>query len=145
MSDLQHPELVALAIAMVDKLFQVEKERVLDAEGVRLHPSEIHLLLFLEDHPDANAKEIADRFSVTKGAISQTLARLERKEVLRRHRRDDAPTEIRVGLTRKGERLMAEAVKVKEAAEARFDEDFAALTEAERRGVTRFLRRVVDR
>lgn len=145
MRSLKHPELVSLALAMVDKLFQVEKERVLEADGVRLHPSEIHLLLFLDDHPDANAKEISDRFSVTKGAISQTLGRLERKGVVLRNRREEAPTEIRVDLTRKGERVMAKALAVKRAAEVRFDEDFSALTDAERQGVERFLRRVVER
>jgi DNA-binding MarR family transcriptional regulator len=70
---------------------------------------------------------------------------LERKGVLLRHRRPEAPTELRIDLTGKGERLLARAQEVKEAAERRFDEDFSALTGVEREGVARFLRRLVGR
>jgi DNA-binding MarR family transcriptional regulator len=99
MKKLKHPELVELILAVVDKILHVEKGRVLEAEGVKLHPSEIHLLLFLHAHPHANAKEIAHRFSVTKGAVSQTISRLEAKGVLTKERNPEAQTELALSLT----------------------------------------------
>ena len=63
MAALQHPDLVGLIMAAVDKILHVEKGQVLEAEGIKLHPSEIHLLLFLHARPDANASEIAERFN----------------------------------------------------------------------------------
>jgi DNA-binding MarR family transcriptional regulator len=140
MTELEHPRLVALIMQAVDRLLQVEKEQVLEAEGVRLHPSEIHLLLFLDSKPEAKGTEIAERFSVTKGAVSQTLARLESKGVLKRQRREGAPTELSIELTTKGEALMARALEIKGAAEGRFDALFSALSEPEREAVGRFLR-----
>jgi len=142
MATLEHPKHVDLLLQMVDRFLQMEKEQVLEAEGVRLHPSEIHLLLFLDARPAANATEIADRFSITKGAVSQTLARLESKGVLVRRRREETPTEISIELTGKGKILMDRALEIKAAAEARFDRLFSGLSVAEREAVVRFLEMV---
>ena len=69
MAELKHPELVALILAVVDKILHIEKGQVLEAEGVKLHPSELHLLLFLHARPDVNAKEIAERLSITENTV----------------------------------------------------------------------------
>ena len=113
------------------------------AEGIKLHPSELHLLLFLDARPGANASEIASRFNVTKGAVSQTLSRLERKGVLTKGRNPDSQTELILSLTRKGNRVMAEALRLKEAAEEKFDAHLSDLTEGERVAVGRFFQRLV--
>lgn len=142
MSSLNHPELVELILAAVDKILHVEKSQVLEAEGVTLHPTEIHLLLFLHARPRANAREIAERFSVTKGAVSQTLSRLEAKGVLMKDRNPESPTELTLSLTEVGERLMACVLEVKDAAARRFDTHLAAMTEADRKAVGRFFGRL---
>jgi DNA-binding MarR family transcriptional regulator len=142
MSTLTHPDLVGLIMAAVDKILHVEKGQVLEAEGIKLHPSEIHLLLFLNAWPGANASEIAARFNITKGAVSQTLSRLERKGVLTKGRNPESQTELILSLTRKGDRVMAEALRLKEAAEEKFDAHLSALTEEERVAVGRFFQRL---
>ncbi len=142
MNSLRHPDLVGLIMAAVDKILHVEKGQILEAEGIRLHPSEIHLLLFLHARPAANASEIAARFNITKGAVSQTLSRLERKGVLTKDRNPDSQTELILSLTRSGDRVMAEALRLKEAAEEKFDAHLSALTENERIAVGRFFRRL---
>jgi DNA-binding MarR family transcriptional regulator len=138
MGTLKHPDLVALILASVDKLLHVEKGRVLEAEGVKLHPSEIHLLLFLHIRPEANAKEIGERFSVTKGAVSQTLSRLEAKGVLTKDRNPESQTELSLSFTEKGSRLMVQVLRVKEAAEERFDAHVSALSEEDRGAIRSF-------
>jgi DNA-binding MarR family transcriptional regulator len=140
MTSLGHPELVGLIMAAVDKIIHVEKGQVLEAEGIKLHPSEIHLLLFLHGRPGANASEIAERFNITKGAVSQTLSRLERKGVLTKDRNPESQTELVLNLTPKGDRVMVEALRVKEAAERKFDGHLMTLTEEERAAVGRFFR-----
>lgn len=144
MKKLKHPELVELILAVVDKILHVEKGRVLEAEGVKLHPSEIHLLLFLHAHADANAKEIAHRFSVTKGAVSQTISRLEAKGVLTKERNPEAQTELALSLTTTGRRLLPHVLRVKEEAEGRFDAHLSTLSEADRDAVRRFFRSLIQ-
>jgi DNA-binding MarR family transcriptional regulator len=144
MKKLSHPELVELILTAVDKILHVEKGRVLEAEGVKLHPSEIHLLLFLHANPEANAKEIAQRFSVTKGAVSQTLTRLESKGVLAKGRNPEAQTELALSLTAAGRRLMPHVLRVKAAAEQRFDAHLSGLSEGEREAVQRFFRSFLE-
>ncbi len=140
MAKLNHPGLVAEILSAVDKILHVEKDRVLKSEGVSLHPSEIHLLLFLHSRPDANAKEIGERFSITKGAVSQTLSRLESKGVLTKGRNPESQNELTLVLTGKGTRVMADVLQLKERAERRFDALLAELTEADRAAVGRFFR-----
>jgi DNA-binding MarR family transcriptional regulator len=140
MTTLEHPGLVSLIMAAVDRILHVEKGQVLEADGVKLHPSEIHLLLFLHARPRANASEIAERFSITKGAVSQTLSRLEKKGVLIKERNPESQTELVLSLTEKGGGVMAEALRLKEAAERKFDIHLSALTDDERMAVARFVR-----
>jgi len=144
MAKLNHPDLVASILAFVDKLLHVEKGQVLDAEGVKLHPSELHFLLFLHARPDANATDIARRFSVTKGAVSQTLSRLEAKGVLTKARSNDSGGALSITLTDLGEKLMPKVLGLQEAAAQRFDAHLASLTEADRQAVGRFLRSLTE-
>ena len=98
MSTLKHPALVAQVMATIDKILHMEKGMILEEGGVKLHPSEIHLLLFLHLRPRANASEIARHFSVTKGAVSQTLSRLARKGVLIKGRNPGRQAELDLSL-----------------------------------------------
>jgi DNA-binding MarR family transcriptional regulator len=126
-------------MATIDKILHVEKGILLEEEEVKLHPSEIHLLLFLHARPESNATDIAHRFSITKGAVSQTLSRLERKGVLTKGRNPGNPAELNLSLTGIGERLTARAVEMKAAAEQNYDQQLSDLDQPGRDAVRRFL------
>lgn len=49
-----------------------------------LYPSEIHLLCFVDQNPDNNITEIAQKLGVTKGAVSQVISKLEKKGVIKK-------------------------------------------------------------
>ena len=129
-------------MATIDKILHAEKGLVVEAEGVKLHPSEIHLLLFLRDHPSANATQIAQRFSVTKGAVSQTLSRLEKKGVLIKGRNPESQTELGLSFTPRGRKTMGRLVRMRNAAQRGHDEYFQSASETERRAIRRFLESV---
>jgi DNA-binding MarR family transcriptional regulator len=139
MRKLNHPGLVAQVMATIDKILHMEKVMLLEEEEVKLHPSEIHLLLFLHARPESNATDIVRRFSVTKGAVSQTLSRLERKGVLIKGRNPKSQTELDLSLTKLGEKLTARAVEMKAAAERHYDQQLSDLDEPGRDAVQRFL------
>lgn len=67
-----------------------------------LHLSEIHLIEFIGGHPDLYVSEIAREKKVTKGAISQTLRRLERKNLIRKRPDAGNHTRVVVSLTEAG-------------------------------------------
>jgi len=50
--------------------------------GVPVHRAEIHVIKALGDHPGIQVTELARRLGITKGAISQTIARLVAKELV---------------------------------------------------------------
>ncbi len=72
--------------ALIDAILNLEKGRTFQIRGQRIYPSEVHLLLNLADRPEANATDLASRQGLTKGAISQTLSRLETKGLLVKNR-----------------------------------------------------------
>ncbi|MVB12171.1 MarR family protein [Caprobacter fermentans] len=67
-----------------------------------LYHSEIHLLAFLKDHPDFHPAEIARSLSLTRGAVSQTLARLEAKGFIRKRQDPECCRCVLLSLTEKG-------------------------------------------
>ena len=57
-------------------------DRFKEISSQKLYPSEIHLLLLIDAQSQLNATGLAERLGLTKGAVSQTLTRLEKKGVL---------------------------------------------------------------
>jgi len=88
---------------VVNKTIFAGRRRVVSLDGVRLHPSEVHLILVIADGA-VNATRIAERLGVTKGAVSQTLSRLEGKGMIVKERDPHNQNELVLSLTGPGER-----------------------------------------
>lgn len=85
----------------------VEKEKVprnLDS-GELLYRIEIHVIVAIAENPDINLTGLAAILGVTKGAISQKVKILEKKEYIKRFRKTDNQKEIIFKLTEKGKRV----------------------------------------
>jgi DNA-binding MarR family transcriptional regulator len=67
---------------VINKVLFMKKKSLFEYAGTKFYPSEVHLMLVIRDAGATNATKIADRLGVTKGAVSQTLSRLEKKGVL---------------------------------------------------------------
>ncbi|AND86271.1 MarR family transcriptional regulator [Clostridium tyrobutyricum] len=67
-----------------------------------LHLSEIHLIEFIGNNENLSVSEIARRRNVTKGAISQTLIRLEDKKLVIKALNSKNKSQIIISLTEKG-------------------------------------------
>ena len=87
-------------------------------------------------HEGITQQELADRLLVTKGNISQLIARMERRGLIRRRQAGRA---MRLHLTEDGRRLRDKAVPAQEALVVRH---FASLTPDETRALHSLLRRV---
>lgn len=67
---------------VINKILFLKKKSLFQFQGVNFYPSEIHLMLVISGESATNATQMARQLGVTKGAVSQTLNRLEKKGVL---------------------------------------------------------------
>jgi len=107
---------------------------------VQLHPSEIHVLLLIGAGLGNNATRMAERLGITKGAVSQTLTRLERKGLLNKRRDPQAKNELTLLLTASGSRAARKCQKLQTAMLRRFDAYLISVSETERKAIGRFLK-----
>lgn len=67
--------------------------------GVPLYRTEIHTIRAIGENPRINVTKLAEHMGVTKGAVSQTIAKLARKGLVRRTRAPDNAREVLLELT----------------------------------------------
>ncbi len=104
MSDNQN--LVTKIFETISKLTSLERRRNIFYKDIKLYPSEIHLLLFMYHIQDKNITQIADHLGLTKGAISQTLSRLNKKGIIIKENEPSQKNQLHIQLTEKGKMLM---------------------------------------
>ena len=137
-------KLAAQIRRVINRLIFLEKRSVLRHGGLRLHPSEIHLMQVISEYPDVSAGEMAQRLGVSNGAVSQTLARLERKGVIRKSKDPSLKNRVTAAFTASGR----EAMEGFEAGQASSRESFsnylAGLSKSEREVIGSFLSRIEE-
>jgi DNA-binding MarR family transcriptional regulator len=89
-------------IQVLNKTILKEKKKIFKFKGISLYPSEVHLMLMIKNDIDTNATQIANQLGLTKGAVSQTLSRLEKKGVLLKTKDPYNKNELTLVLTRLG-------------------------------------------
>ncbi len=89
-------------IQVINKTIFKEKKKVFNFKGASLYPSEVHLMLVIKNDIDTNATEIARQLGLTKGAVSQTISRLEKKGILQKTKDPYNKNELTLSLTEFG-------------------------------------------
>jgi DNA-binding MarR family transcriptional regulator len=140
MSKARHPELLGRIRAAIEQAIDFERRVRIDAEGVQLHPSEIHVLLLIAAGEGGNATRMAERLGITKGAVSQTLTRLARKGLLTKQRDPQAKNELTLRLTAQGKKAARKCQELQAAIQRRFDAYLTSVSDTERRAIDRFLK-----
>nr|WP_209690869.1 MarR family winged helix-turn-helix transcriptional regulator [Methanomicrobium sp. W14] len=90
-------------IKLLNKAASIEKEPV-DIGGVYLHASEVHLIDIFGRFPDEGMSDAAKRLGITKGAVSQTALKLEKKGCIKRVKAGEDGKKINAVLTESGEK-----------------------------------------
>lgn len=91
-------------IQVINKTIFKEKKKIFKFKEVSLYPSEVHLMLVIKNDIDTNATEIAKQLGLTKGAVSQTLLRLEKKGIILKTKDPYNKNELTLSLTGFGEK-----------------------------------------
>jgi len=116
-----------------------ERKKPLVFEGVELYPSEIHMMLEIRDGELVNATKAADQFGITKGAVSQTLKRLEKKGILIKNKDPYHKNELSVTLTTMGKRAYGAVQGVRDGIMGKFQRVLDDFTEPDQAVIARFL------
>lgn len=126
-------------LLIIQKLTFLEKKRVVIHGHLKLYPSEIHLMLLIADEQESNATIMAEKLGVTKGAISQTLSRLEKKGILEKTKDPFNKNELTVTFTPIGQEALETFRDGQVAFRNHFVHYFSSIPENERKVIGRFL------
>lgn len=83
----------------------MNQPRDYDGSGEYVSMVEIHILTLIADDPGITVSQLAKEWGTTKGAISQTIKKLENKELIYREKKNGNAKTIHIYPTVKGERL----------------------------------------
>lgn len=83
----------------------MNQPRDYDGSGEYLSMTEIHILTLIADQPGITVSQLAKDWGTTKGAISQTIKKLENKALIYRQKKEGNAKTIHIYTTEKGERL----------------------------------------
>ena len=72
-------QLSTILLRVMNKIVRNEKTPRRFGSDILLHPSEIHTIMFIGDHEGVHLSELARIMGVTRGAVSQSVAKLEKK------------------------------------------------------------------
>jgi len=87
---------------MVDKISNTVKISQPYNTDTEIFRSEIHIIKLIGDSDELHVSEIARKFGVTKGAVSQLLKKLEKKDLILKIPDETNNTRLLVSLTEKG-------------------------------------------
>jgi len=100
-------ELMDTFARLFSKAAEIEREPVDTGDGVLLYTSEVHLIDMAGRFPQENMSLIASRLGITKGALSQTVKKLEVKGYLERYTEDGDKKTTYLRLTEAGKAAFA--------------------------------------
>jgi DNA-binding MarR family transcriptional regulator len=122
-----------------NKLLFLEKKSILEHGDLKLYPSEIHLITMIDEGQDINASKMAIGLGVTKGAVSQTLARLEKKGILNKTKDPQNKNELTVHFTPLGKDILKKNQRRRASIQKQYSKYFSDISEKERGIIGNFL------
>ena len=131
-------------IRILNKAAAIEKEPVDIGDGILLHASEVHLIEFCARFPDESMTRLSGRLGITKGAVSQTAYRLEKKGYLIRTRQQGDKKTIYLRLTGKGEEAYEWHRAYHERVNSDLEEMLSSLEASDRANIMRVLDQIHD-
>ncbi len=128
---------------IIDKVLFLEKKKIFQYGEILLYPSEIHIILFIDEYKEnaKNATRIAEKLGVTKGAVSQTLTRLEKKGIISKIKDPFNKNELTLILTDKGKEALKEFRVLQKMRSSGHDNILKNFSESDKHIIFDFLRR----
>ncbi len=80
-----------------------------------IYPAEIHYIVAIAESNIVNVTELAKKMAVTKGAVSQIVNKLQKKDLISRYKKGNDDKTIYLSLTQTGQRVAAEHKRLEQA------------------------------
>ena len=138
---------IALKIRSIfDRILFLEKSIAFHFEGIKLYPSEIHAILHIHksEGEARNATMIAENIGVTKGAISQTLSRLEKKGIVTKVKDPYNKNELVLSFTAKGEKALGYILALHKKFQERHNTALAEFLDRDKEIIMRYLSKLEE-
>jgi DNA-binding MarR family transcriptional regulator len=133
---------------LMSRIIFLEKKNIFEYKDVKLFPSEIHILLFMQGKQPANATNMSNKLGISKSAVSQTISRLEKKGVIIKEKDPYNKNELILSFTPFGEEAFGRYKRKLVSNRNHFNRYVKALSENEREVIHHFLSEmegVIDR
>ncbi len=133
---------------LINKIIFLEKRNIFEYEGVKLFPSEVHILLYIEGGKSTNATNMSNKLGISKSAVSQTISRLEKKGVIVKDKDPYNKNELVITFTSFGQKAFGRYKKKQNQNRMHFDQYLNGLSDDDRGVIYRFLNEmeiVIDR
>ncbi len=127
---------------LINKIIFLEKKNIFEYEGVKLFPSEIHVLLSIEVKQSTNATKLATKLGISKSAVSQTISRLEKKGVILKDKDPYNKNELILSLTSFGDKAFTQYKKKQASNRLYFNQYLRTLSEDDSEVIHHFLLKV---
>jgi DNA-binding MarR family transcriptional regulator len=95
-------EIIELSQKALNRIYFRERKPTDFGSGIKLHRAEVHVIQGIGKHPGINVTELASLLGITKGAVSQTLIKLAKKNLVIKNRHNDNDKEIALFLSSDG-------------------------------------------
>ena len=136
---IDNEKLVFKILESISKIVLLDRRKVITYDKSKIFPSEIHLLLSIYEGQNTNLTKIAKNFNLTKGAISQTLSRLQKKGLIKKELNVKKKNELHISFTTNGEKLLKYVIKSKKILESEYLNYIKTLSEDNKKAISDFL------
>ncbi len=129
----------AQIMRIINKLIFLEKKSIFEFQGIKLYPSEIHLMQVIETDNHLNATDMAKALGVTKGAVSQTLSRLVKKGIAHKTKDPYQKNKLTVDFTKMGKAAMKHHQQKNQSLQEEYENYLSTVSESNKKIIRRFL------
>lgn len=136
---IDNEKLVDKILESISMILNLDRRKVITYDKSKIFPSEIHLLLSIYEGQNTNLTKIAKHFNLTKGAISQTISRLQKKGLIKKELNVKKKNELHISFTNKGEKLIKYVIKSKNILESEYLNYIKTLSEDNKKAISDFL------
>lgn len=81
-------------------------------ERFEINATQLHLLFEISHQNNINQEKIASRCNINKGAVARSIKKLEDKHLVKRQIDENNRRQNKVSLTKKGEEILSESIKI---------------------------------
>ena len=128
-----------LITRIINKLIFLEKKIIIEIGDIKLYPSEVHLMEVIEEDQTINAISMAKKLGISKGAVSQTLSRMETKGIIYKEKDPNNKNELAAHFTKLGKEAIKKHYNMRRSLQNEYNHYLETIEENDKQVIRNFL------